>query len=174
MTRFTSILFVLGFSIISCKKELIQKEVTINGLTFACKVNGKQFIADKWDYGYNIPPIHIDFCWAPVTREHYLIVRAKKENEDIRLYLNGSMAPGIKYLNTNTISWPCNTDPADYGSYDTRYPAKEYLTNSKATGFVDIIYADSTKNKIEARFEFIAESAAGEKVKVTEGYFKNF
>ena len=144
-----SLFFVAAVLFTACKKEIEAESTTINGLTFGCKVNGKPFIADRWDYGYNIPPIHIDFWWDPVEREHYFIARAEKENESIRLYLNGSMTTGIKYLNTSTSSWPCNVDPADYASYDIRYPAKEYLTNSNSTGFVNIIYADSTKNKIE-------------------------
>ena len=158
----------------SCKKEVEVETTTVNGLTFKCKVNGNPFIADYWDYGYNIPPIHIDFCWDPVNRKSYFKVLAEKKNESIRLYLNGTIGLGKKYLNTTTISWPCNVHPSDYGSYDIRYPAKEFLTNSISIGYVDVIYADTTRNKIEARFEFTAESATAEKIKVTDGYFKNF
>lgn len=164
-----------AFLLSACKKELDPATVNVNELTFGCKVNGKSFIADYWDYGYNIPPIHIDFCWDPVNRKSYLIVRGEKENESVFLYLNSPIMKGKKYLNTQTISWPCNVHPQDYGSYTTRYPGREYITNTIDTGYVDIIFVDTTKNKIEANFEFKGfDQGSGQTVQVTNGYFKNF
>jgi len=168
-------MFAATILLFACKKELDPTSVKVNGLTFGCKVSGKPFIADYWDYGYNIPPIHIDFCWDPIKRVSYLIIRGEKENESVFLYINSPIVKGKKYLNTQTISWPCNVHPADYGAYTTRYPDKEYITNPITTGYVDILYADTTTNKIEANFEFIGfDQGSGEKVQVSNGYFKNF
>lgn len=159
-----------------CKKDNPQSElVTVNGQTFGCRVNGKPFIADKWDFGNNIPPIRIRFRYSPVLQTNTLQVLAEKENQLIELWVNSPVTVGIKNLISNTLSHPTIVNPLDYGSYETFSPFREYITNNIAGGHINILVADTINQKVEGTFEFTGtDRTTGEKVTVTNGYFKKF
>jgi hypothetical protein len=154
----------------SCRKD---KFVTVNDQTFGCKVNGKPFIADDWDYGYNIPPLRIDFWYSPVLKNVEVQIIGKKQNQFVEIWLASPVVAGRTYLKTTTLPHPCLTHPTSYGLYQKYYPDKSYITNSNIGGFVDIISVDTIAQKIEGRFEFIGtDQATGNTVSVTNGYFK--
>ncbi len=161
----------------SCKKEkTVQSElVTLNGQTFGCRVDGTPFIADLWDYGNNIPPIHVDIWYSPVRQYHYLIVTGKKSNQYVEVYLNPPLTVGRRELKFNTRPYPIETVQKDYGLYQVISPSKEYITNSMLGGFVDIFSVDTITLRIEGRFEFTGtDQATGKTITITNGYFKNF
>jgi len=160
----------------SCKKEQTPSElVTANGQTFGCRINDKPFIADKWDYGNNVPPIHVNMWYSTVGRYHYLIANGNKENERVEIFLNPRLIQDRRELKFTTRSYPTYASPKDYGLYKTNYPDKEFITNDTLGGYVDLIFADTVMQKIEGRFEFAGtDRNTGEKVTVTNGYFKNF
>jgi hypothetical protein len=171
-------LTVILFTNSNCKKPKSgekKETVTVNGLTFGCRVDGVPFIADKWDYGNNIPPVHVSYWYDPIQRKKYVIARGKKQNEEMEIYINSPVVPGRKLLNNTTRPYIIVGQAPDYGMYYVRNPETEYITNSTIGGYVDIITADTITNKIEARFEFTGtDRISGKQVKVTDGYFKNF
>ncbi|GEM_PF-904551 len=173
-----SVLTILSFFLLAtgCKKDNPQSEqVTVNGQTFGCRVNGKPFIADKWDYGNNIPPIHVDIWYAPVGGYHYLIANGDKSNEYVEIYLNPPLTIGRRELKFRTKPYPIETVQKDYGLYQVVTPSKEYITNEILGGYVDILSVDTLALRIEGRFEFTGtNSSTGEKVVITNGYFKKF
>lgn len=165
------------FPAASCKKDKTASSelVTVNGQTFGCRVDGKTFIADKWDYVNNIPPIRIRFRYSPVLQTNTLQILAEKENQLIELWINSPVTVGIKNLLFNTLSHPTIVNPLDYASYEIFNPYKEYITNNIVGGHINILIADSVYQKVEGTFEFTCtDSRTGEKVIVTNGYFKNF
>jgi hypothetical protein len=158
-----------------CKKDKTPSSewVTINGQIFGCRVNGKPFIADKWDYGNNVPPIHIDFWYDPIGSYRYLIANGNKSNERVEIYLNPPLVVGRRELKFRTRSHPTYVHPLDYGYYSTQFPSREYITNDTIGGYVNILSVDTINQKIEARFEFKGvERITGDKVTVANGYFK--
>jgi hypothetical protein len=159
----------------SCKKDKTPSSelITVNNQTFGCRVNGTPFIADKWDYGNNIPPIHVNIWYDPVGKYHYLIANGNMTNSYIEVFLNPPLISGRRELKFKTRSYPTVAIPKDYGLYQIQTPSKEYITNDTLGGYVDIISVDTINQKIEARFEFTGvERTTGEKVSVTNGYFK--
>lgn len=171
------IVFIAFISMIlissGCKKE--KPSVTINGLTFGCKVDGKQFVPDLWDYGYNIPPISIDFVNDALASKRDLFISAEKSNEGVELYINGPLTKGIRNLNTTTISFPNNGRPSDYGNYYVKSPHAEYITSQSIGGVVNLIEVDTLTNRVYGTFEFTGtDKNTGKQVKVTNGVFKNY
>lgn len=168
----SSLLFFGG----SCKKNSVSELVTVNGQTFGCRVNGVPFIADKWDYGNNIPPVRINF-WYSIFPENSpeLQVIAEKQNQYIEVWLKKPIAPGRYLLNSNTLSHPTIAHPPHYGLYFKNNPNQEFITSASVGGYVDVIFIDTVRQKIEGRFEFTGtEKTTGTTVTVTNGYFKNF
>lgn len=159
-----------------CKKDNPQSElVTVNGETFGCRVNGKPFIADRWDYGNNIPPVSVTFWYSPVRNYRYLIAHGDKENVYVEILLPPPLIVGRKELKFNTRPYPIYSiaNQKNYGLYRKNYPYTEYITNESLGGYVDIIYVDTINQKIEARFEFTGtDKYTGNKVTITNGYFK--
>jgi hypothetical protein len=161
----------------SCKKDKspASELVTVNGQTFGCRVNGTPFIADKWDYGNNIAPVRIRFWYSPVLRKIDLQVIAEKQNNYVELWLNSPVVSGVKQLNTYTRPYPVYNNPLDYGLYQNISPNKEYITNNNIGGQVNILFVDTVNQRVEGTFEFTGtDRNTGEKVTVTNGYFKNF
>lgn len=163
--------FVLTLLLCSCKKEK-PETVTIRGMTFGCQVNGKNFIPDKWDYGLNIPPMHIDFWFDPLTKTTYLKILAEKQNSFVEIYLNSPLTSGRRDLKFTTIPFPTNVNPKDYGLYNSD---AEYITNDSIGGYVNLIEIDTLTNKVYGTFEFTGtDRNTGKQVKVTNGVFKNY
>jgi hypothetical protein len=162
----------------SCKKNKIEEKketVTINGQTFGCRVDGEPFIADKWDYGLNIPPIAIDWHVRPFLAGQDLTIRAYKENLSVELWLNHPLTAGRRYLNFTTLPYPIVYPPKDYGLYQVDNPNGTYITNASIGGFVDLIEVDSVSGTAYGKFEFTGtDRRTGKQIKVTNGYFKNF
>ncbi len=180
MKNISTMLFVFTMFIVltaaSCKKEKPGSElVTVNGQTFGCRVNGTPFIADKWDHVNNIPPVRIRFRYSPVLQTNTLQVLAEKENRLIELWINSPVTVGTKNLNFSTLPHPTIVNPLDYGLYQIFYPSKEFITNNSIGGHVNIIVADTVNQRVEGTFEFTGtDRITGEKVIITNGYFKNF
>lgn len=159
----------------SCKKDKKppNEVVTVNNMSFGARVNGQPFIADLWDYGNNIPPLKIKMLYNSTYNYNYMWIRADKANTQISLYIKPPLIIGRKLLNKTTLPYPSQIRPEDYGMYSVFYPSKDYRTTDEFTGFIEIINVDTVQNRIEAKFEFEAiNSQTGEKVKVTNGYFK--
>lgn len=154
----------------SCKKE--KPTVTINGITFGCKVNGKQYIPDNWDYGMNIPPLELSFI-AHSNGSVSLFLDATRHDGYLDIYLNAPLAKGRHPLNFNTLSFPDADPPKDNGVY--AIGSELFITNENSGGYVDLIEIDSTRNRVYGTFEFIAtDRNTGKQVKVTNGIFKNY
>jgi len=174
--RLLLLLLAIPFLASRCKKDPPSPQselVTVNGQTFGCRINGVPFISDKWDYGNNVPPVHVNIWYSPVGKYHYLIANGNKANEYVEIFLNPPLTPGRRELKFNTRAYPIYANPKDYGLYQKLSPNKEYITNDTLGGFVDILSVDTITLKIEGRFEFIGtERTTGEKINVTNGYFK--
>jgi hypothetical protein len=167
--RFLLVLLVLPFLASRCKKEEPPQSelVTANGLTLGCRLDGIPFISNS------VPPIHIDLWYSPVGRYHYLIANGNKQNEYVEIYLNPPLTIGRRELKFATRAYPIYANPKDYGLYQKLSPNKEYITNDMLGGYVDIISVDTVTLKIEGRFEFVGtERITGEKITITNGYFK--
>jgi len=166
--------FMLVLSSSSCKKDKIQDSnlVTVNGQVFGCDVNDKPFIADRWDNGNNIPPVHVTF-WYAFSKFSHLIASGDKENERVEIFLKSPLTIGRRELKFRTRPYPIETVQKDYGLYQIRYPYTEYITNDTLGGYVDIISVDTINQKIEARFEFTGtDRYTNNKVRVSKGYLK--
>jgi len=178
MKQYLLILSVSLFLVSSCKKDnqTEPETVTVNGKTFGCKVDGKTFIPDYWDYGNNIPPISIDF--SNVTFGGFtLIVEARRENEIIEIFLNKPLFKGVHELKFITRAFPTYAFPKDYGLYQVKNisPQGEYITNDTVGGYVDLIEIDTLTNKVYGKFEFTGtDKLTNKQVKVTNGIFKNY
>jgi hypothetical protein len=167
--------FLLSSS--SCKKEQAPQSelVTVNGQTFGCRVDGVTFIADKWDYGNNIPPVSITFSKTTYGGAT-LIVTARKQNEYIQIFLNKPLIKGTINLNENTQPYPVYDPPKNNGVYKkTLLPSAEFITSPASIGSVNLIEIDTISLKVSATFEFIGtDKSTGQQVRVTNGIFKNF
>jgi hypothetical protein len=171
---FTSTLILANCS---CTKdpELKPETVTINGKTFGCRVDGVPFIADKWDYGLSIPPITIEWRARPFFGGRDIYVIAKRENEQIEIWLNHPFTVGNREVKFNTMSYPSLYPPDDYALYRTITSGKEYITNNSLGGHINLISVDSVSGKIHSEFEFTGtDPFSGNKKTVTKGVFKNF
>jgi hypothetical protein len=159
-----------------CKKNKQPETVTINGMTFGCRVDGNVFIADKWDFGNNIPPIRIDFLYDFLTGKIKLKTIAERQDEYIELYINGPLTPGIRELKNNTRPYPTHANAKDYGLYQVNLNVGgEYITKQTIGGYVEIITIDTIAQKVHAKFEFTGtDSVTNKQVKVTNGVFKNY
>lgn len=159
-----------------CKKDNPQSElVTVNGQTFGCRVNGKPFIDNRWDYGNNVPPIFVTMLYNPVLRYSYLIASGDRQNEMVEIYIPSPLTVGRKNLQYNTLSYPTIVNPLPYGLYRTYTPSQDFITNDTLGGYVDILFADTVTRKIEGKFEFTGtDNSTGQRVTITNGYFKNF
>jgi len=170
-----AIFIALIFSGSSCKKDKVSPSelVTINNQTFGCRVNGVPFIADKWDYSNNIPPIRIRFRYSNFSPPKLQVI-AEKENAYIEIWLNSPFSTGTRELKFVTRSYPTHSNPLDYGLYQIISPGKEYITNDTLGGFVNILSVDTINQKVEARFEFSGtERNTGGKAVITNGFFKS-
>jgi hypothetical protein len=161
----------------SCKKNKIEEKketVTINGQTFGCRVDGVPFIADKWDYGLNIPPIQIQFSrstYGGVT----LLVTAKRQEGAIFFFLNKPLKPGNLTLNEYTKPYPVWDPPKNHGDYIVRSNDSHFITGPTSQGNVNFIVMDTLTYKVEAHFDFTGTNPmTGNQIKITDGYFKNF
>ena len=158
----------------SCKKNIPPETVTINGLTFGCRVDGKAFIADYWDYGNNIPPLELDFI-ANSNNSLRLLLIAKRQNEKIVIYLNNPLVQGMHELKYNTRPFPTYDPPKDNGAYIVSFPYTEYITNETIGGYVDLISMDTVTLKVYAKFEFTGtDKLTNKQIKITNGIFKNY
>lgn len=166
---------VVMFIFSACKKDKAEppsEVVTVNNMSFGCRIDGKSFIADAWDYGNNIPPVSIKMIHNSTYDYNYMWIKGNKSNEQISLYINPPLVVGRKLLNQTTLPWPM-VRPKDYGMFSVFTPSKDYMTTNSITGHIDILSVDTVQRKIEARFEFEAvNSSTGEKIKATNGYFK--
>ena len=161
----------------SCKKENTPdpETVTVNGITFGCRVDEIPFIANKWDYGLSIPPIKIEWRARPFFGGRDIYVVARRENERIEIWLNHPFVTGNRELKITTLSYPTVYPPNDYALYRTISPDKEYITTSTFGGIVNFVTVDSVSGKIHGVFEFTGtEINSGNKKIVTNGVFKNF
>src|SRR5688572_887180 len=142
-------LFLYFFLNCSCKKENTPnpETVTINGMTFGCRVDGILFIADKWDYGFNIPPIKIEWHGRPFLGGRDIYVIARREKEQIEIWLNHPFVPGNRELKFTTLSYPTTYPPNDYALYRTISPDREYITTNTLGGNVNFITVDSVSGK---------------------------
>lgn len=155
---------------IGCKKE--KPFVTINGITFGCKINNKQFIPDDWDYGYNIPPLTLRFI-ADNNNSLDLLLDAEKKNEYVEIYLNHPLTKGRHELKFYTLPFPDADPPKDNGVY--AISSQIFITNDNNGGYVDLIEIDTLTHKVYGTFEFIGtDRNTGKQVKVTNGFFKNY
>jgi hypothetical protein len=110
------------------------------------------------------------FFWG---RDIYVI--AKRENEQIEIWLNHPFTAGNREVKTTTMSYPTQYPPDDYALYRTITPGKEYITNNSLGGHVNFITVDSVSGKIHSEFEFTGtDPFSGNKKIVTKGIFKNF
>lgn len=102
-----------------CKKDppTPQSElVTANGQTFGCRIDGSPFIADKWDYGNNIPPIRIRFRYSNFSAPKLQVI-AEKSNSYVEISLNSPFTTGTRQLQFTTRPYPIEGLPNDYGLY---------------------------------------------------------
>jgi hypothetical protein len=159
----------------SCKKDKAPSElVTVNSQTFGCRIDGVPFIADKWDFGNNIPPVRIRFRYSNFSPPKLQII-AEKENEFVEVWLNSPFIKGNRQVQFNTRPYPIEGLPKDYCLYQIVTPDKEFITNSAIGGYVNILSIDTINQKVEARFEFtVTNQTTGNIVSITNGYFKNF
>jgi hypothetical protein len=160
----------------ACKKEKNNPDdyiVRVGNQAFGAYLNGQPWVADYRDAGNGVVPIDVAIYKDPVNNYYYMWIRALKANEEISLYIPPPLSVGRKLLNSNTYPYPAALYPATYGMYSIYAPAKNYITTTTATGFIDIINSDTTKKQIEAKFDFEAiNTTTGERVKITNGYFK--
>lgn len=167
--------FAFSFMLIansSCKKQK-PETVAIRGVTFGCQVNGKNFIPDYWDYGYNIPPVSLKFI-AGSNNALDLLLDANKQDEYIQIYLNHPLTKGKHELNFNTLPFPISDPPKDNGVYVINNSA-QFITNTDVGGYVNLIEIDTITHKVYGTFEFTGTDANTMKqVKVTNGVFKNY
>jgi hypothetical protein len=174
-------ILILLFTALCCMQSSCKKDkrppselVTVNGQTFGCRVNGEPFIADKWDYGNNIPPVRIRFRYSSFSPPKLQVI-AERSNSYIEVSLNSPFSTGNRVLKSTTRPYPIEGLPRDYGLYQKISPDKEYITNDTLGGYVNILSIDTINQRIEARFEFTGtERFSGEKVVITNGYCKNY
>jgi hypothetical protein len=163
--------------LLSCKKETLKHPdeylVYDGNQVFGAYLNGQPWVADYRDVGYNIGPLDITMWWSSYNKYHYMTVSGQKDNEAISLYIPPPITTGRVQLNTSTYPHPWFLYPSAYGMYESYTPYKRYMTTNVVTGYIDILQCDTMKHTIEARFEFEAiNSQTGEKVKITNGYFR--
>jgi Family of unknown function (DUF6252) len=164
----------------ACKKEKNNPDdyiVRVGNQAFGVYLNGQPWVADYRDAGNGVEPIDVAMLdpYIPGLIPHfnYMWITGKKSNERIEIYLPPKLSAGRVSLNTTTYPWPSVQPAGAYGMYYVYNPEKRYMTNANVTGFVDIISVDTVARTAEGRFEFEAvNSATGEKVKITNGYFK--
>jgi hypothetical protein len=165
----------------ACKKEKTTNPndyiVRVGNQAFGVCLNGQPWVANYRDAGNGVEPIDVAMLnpYLPglIPHYNYMWITGKKATERVEIYIPLPLVPGRVLLNNPTFPYPLELRPPAYGMYEVDFPSKRYMTNANVTGYVDIISADTIRRTIEGRFEFEAfNSATGEKVKITNGYFK--
>jgi hypothetical protein len=172
------LLLLLLISTTSCKKDKIKTpedyRVTYGNQTFGAYLNGQPWVADYRDAGNGVGPLDIQMqsVGNPGSSIINMWLIARKNNEQINIYLPGPLQPGRILLNKNTQPYPYELNPQPYGMYELYSPQKRFITNTDVTGFVDILRYENY-GKIEAKFEFTAKSqTSNETITITNGYKK--
>ncbi len=165
-----SLLFLLS----ACDEKL-PKPSTKGANIFACKVNGKSWIADA---GGSFSGKKISIVYqSDRSRKSFVLYAtriAKKSNTAIQLALEDLTTTGTQYFAFDTNAYPGDLQFKNHALYSKYEPGTaDYITNSKFNGSINITRLDTANHIIAGTFEFTAENTngSGETVKVTDGRF---
>jgi Family of unknown function (DUF6252) len=167
----------------SCKKVITKTpedyRVTWDKYTFGCFVNGVPWIPDYYDYGYYIGPIGVSFfaSGTPPNSFFYTVISAVGNNQSMNIYLPYEIEIKKYELNKSVGIYPyVSRDTIPFAQFYKYYPnpGKYFGTNENAKGFVNVTNVNKNKGgKVEGTFEFESvNTTTGEKVNITNGYFK--
>ena len=165
-----SLLFLLS----ACDEKL-PKPSTKGANIFACKVNGKSWIADA---GGSFSGKKISIVYQADRPQKRFVVYAtqntKKSNTVIQLALEDVSSTGTQYFAFDTNPYPGDLQFKNHALYSKYKPGSaDYITNSKFTGSINVTRLDTANNIVAGTFEFTAENmdGSGETIKVTAGRF---
>jgi hypothetical protein len=170
---------LLLISTTSCKKDKLKTpedyRVTVGNQTFGAYLNGQPWVPDYSDPGIGVGAIDVKLVLrgTPGSYSRSLWVIARKNNEQLNIYIQTVNGVGKVFLDKNTQPYPYELNPQPYGMYELYSPQKRFITNIDFTGYIDIVKYDDYLGQIEAKFEFTAKSqTSNETITITNGYIK--
>ena len=174
MNRLHLIPLLLIFAFVGCNKDGSLPQAVRGGPNmFACKVNGKNFIAQDEnslsgrrravDGGITIDD------YMGVKRK-YLFMLIRSGTGSFTMYLDSLEIPRIYLLQDDV------TEPKAYyilPQNDYMVYNQQFYSSSKHTGWIDFSILDKSRNEVMGTFEFEGVDKKGNTVKVTDGRFYN-
>ncbi len=167
-----SVVVLLLFS--TCQKDKLPPETQEGANTFGCKINGKSWVPNGGPGLMGAKPISGGFV-AIYDDQHKLstsieIKTNSKNGETVSFYVSDYRV-GNYTLNENTSIRPFSFTPKNYGVYI--FMGEQFITNSKATGVVNITHADTLTSIISGTFSFRCSSTKkpNEVFEITNGRF---
>ncbi|GAB3342275.1 hypothetical protein GCM10027299_56970 [Larkinella ripae] len=154
---------------VSCRKEESLPEPTTEGRNiFACKINGKAWIANGNPAGqpHLVKPLEVEFRQAGKDRFYLLIYTNARSNDHVQLLLHKGQ-PGV-----NTLSdWYGKPDSLGFAVYyDASF--RHFYSYGSNPGQVVITRLDTVNRIISGTFEFKGQEILQKQtVEVTEGRF---
>ncbi|TXK18365.1 hypothetical protein FVR03_24150 [Pontibacter qinzhouensis] len=171
LLKFVPFLFLL----IACEDKL-PKPTQSGSNTFACKLNGKAWIADRGT-GFNTRKFSVWYGYVnPPNKQLFISANriAEGEHSTIQLALEDVKVRGTHYFSFDTGPAPDQMRFQDHAMYRESKPGNgRYITSSRNTGFVTFTKVDTVNRIIAGVFEFTAENldGSGQTVRITDGRF---
>ncbi|TXK20969.1 hypothetical protein FVR03_23765 [Pontibacter qinzhouensis] len=169
LLKFVPFLFLL----IACEENLL-KPTQSGSNTFACKLNGKTWIADAGS-GFNTKKVGLLYGYFYPPQKQLTIFAnriADGDNTTIQLALEDVKVRGTHYFSFDTGPAPDQMRFQDHAMYRESKPSNgRYITSSRNTGFFTFTKVDTVNHIIAGVFEFTAESldGSGQTVRITDG-----
>ena len=165
---------LLLFAFLGCKKDGSLPQAVRGGPNmFACKVNGKNFIAQD-ENSLSGRRRAVDGGMTqndyPGIVRTYLFMSASSSSGSFTIYLDSLEGPRMYLLQDDVTErkgyyiLPQN----DYMVYN-----QQFYSSSKHTGWIDFSILDKSRNEVMGTFEFEGVDKKGNTVKVTDGRFYN-
>lgn len=172
LTKLTLLLLLpLLFLLCACEEKL-PKPTQVGSNTFACKLNGKTWIADRGT-GFNTNKVSLFY---PPDKQLTIFANRHTDGEDsrIQLALENVREIGTHYFSFDTGPAPGYMRFKNHAMYIEYKPGSgQYITTSRNTGFVTFTRVDTVNHVIAGVFAFTAENldGSGQTVRITDGRF---
>lgn len=158
----------MAFALSSCSKDDIPKNLppaTQTGAgTFACKVNGKNFIDTSGGY--------FNCSYQLIDGEYYFSISGYDDKFQPSNIFLGTIKKEIAENNEYTLLEPNNGYAGAGGGFSTQSDYQVSYTSNNYTGILKITKLDFINNIVSGTFWFdIKNPVTGEKIQIREGRF---
>ena len=162
---------------LSCRKDSLLPEANIGSSSnvFACKVNGKEWVASAYNGNHNtLVGGGTTLADSSHPSRRYIAILGFRPYESIGLYLADFRGKGLYTFNTTlNCGYPaCYDLPANVVDATINSTETDYRTSTQYTGICTVTDYDSISFKMRGTFAFKAKDTKTDQViEVTDGRF---